>query len=292
MITEQAARQLGNEANGKAARQPGNEATRLQAKPTERQVAANRANAKKSTGPRTAAGKAKSAHNGVKHGLCTRDLILRRADSPEDAAEFEALLAELEEQYGAESAVEQALVESVAACLWRRRRALRFESAAMARQLDAARANEAMDAEQFARVDKSFAEVRASLAEAEEWTDRLKSPPPVEDVAGRQEFDGLVKRLARRFERRERGQALIDRLIVCVGDLVAANLGRMMTIRAEFGRLAGRMEKSQSGEVEVWLPPFEELGKLVRYENMLNRQLHRALMELRRIREDRVNVEL
>ena len=255
-------------------------------KPTPAQLRANRENAKKCTGPKTPEGKAKVSHNAVKHGLCTRDLILRRADSPEDAAEFEALLAELEEQYGAESAVEQALVESVASCLWRRRRALRFEAAAMARQLDAARANEAMDAEQFARVDKSFAEVRASLAEAEAWTDRLKSPPPAADVAERAEFEELVERLAKRFERRERGQALIDRLIVCVGDLVAANLGRMMTIRAEFGRLAGRMEKSQSGEVEVWLPPFEELGKLVRYENMLNRQLHRALTELRRIKAD------
>ena len=37
--------------------------------PTEKQIAANRANAKKSTGPKTAAGKLKSSRNAYRHGL-------------------------------------------------------------------------------------------------------------------------------------------------------------------------------------------------------------------------------
>lgn len=36
---------------------------------SERQIAANRANAKKSTGPRTAAGRSKSSRNAFRHGL-------------------------------------------------------------------------------------------------------------------------------------------------------------------------------------------------------------------------------
>jgi hypothetical protein len=36
---------------------------------TERQIAANRANAKKSTGPKTAAGKQRSSRNAFRHGL-------------------------------------------------------------------------------------------------------------------------------------------------------------------------------------------------------------------------------
>lgn len=36
---------------------------------SEKQIAANRANAKKSTGPKTAAGKAKSSRNALRHGL-------------------------------------------------------------------------------------------------------------------------------------------------------------------------------------------------------------------------------
>ena len=47
-----------------------------------RKLAANRANARLSTGPRTAAGKAHSARNAVRHGLCVsraRDLEILRA---------------------------------------------------------------------------------------------------------------------------------------------------------------------------------------------------------------------
>ena len=42
---------------------------------SERKVKANRENAKKSTGPRTARGKAFSRRNAVKHGLCAKDLF-------------------------------------------------------------------------------------------------------------------------------------------------------------------------------------------------------------------------
>ena len=42
---------------------------------TEKQIAANRANAKRSTGPKTAAGRAKSSRNAYRHGL-SRDLPL------------------------------------------------------------------------------------------------------------------------------------------------------------------------------------------------------------------------
>ena len=48
---------------------------------TEKQIAANRANAKRSTGPKTAAGRAKSSRNAYRHGLSCdlplEDLALR-----------------------------------------------------------------------------------------------------------------------------------------------------------------------------------------------------------------------
>jgi hypothetical protein len=56
---------------------------------TEKQIAANRANAKRSTGPKTAAGKMKSSRNSYKHGL-SRDL-------PLDNPAFEARMNELAE---------------------------------------------------------------------------------------------------------------------------------------------------------------------------------------------------
>ena len=48
---------------------------------TERQIAANRANAKRSTGPRTLAGKLKSSRNAYRHGLS----LPRRLDTVKSA---------------------------------------------------------------------------------------------------------------------------------------------------------------------------------------------------------------
>ena len=50
---------------------------------TQAQVAANRLNARKSTGPRTAEGKTKAAQNAVKHGFrAARDVIVGEDPGP------------------------------------------------------------------------------------------------------------------------------------------------------------------------------------------------------------------
>ena len=50
---------------------------------SEARIAANRLNAQKSTGPRTAEGKAVVAQNAVKHGLLAREGLLRGEDREE-----------------------------------------------------------------------------------------------------------------------------------------------------------------------------------------------------------------
>ena len=49
---------------------------------TEQQIAANRANAQLSTGPRTDAGKAASSTNALRHGLASRGLIILPGQEP------------------------------------------------------------------------------------------------------------------------------------------------------------------------------------------------------------------
>ena len=46
-----------------------------------RQIAANRANAKRSTGPKTEQGKARSRMNAWKHGLTAEDIVIARRGS-------------------------------------------------------------------------------------------------------------------------------------------------------------------------------------------------------------------
>ena len=62
---------------------------------SEARIAANRANAAKSTGPRTAEGKAVSRRNGLVHGLTGEGVVVAEADAPEVARRAEALTADL-----------------------------------------------------------------------------------------------------------------------------------------------------------------------------------------------------
>jgi hypothetical protein len=89
---------------------------------------ANRANAKRSTGPRTARGKRNSSRNALKHGLLSKDLVIGIGEAKENVREFQRLLSELAEDLQPVGRAEESLVEIVASCDWRFRRALRAEA--------------------------------------------------------------------------------------------------------------------------------------------------------------------
>ena len=87
---------------------------------TEAQIRANRENAQKSTGPRTAAGKAASSRNHLTHGLCAGQHLL----DEDDTGEFLALYHDLFERHRPVGALEEALVMRIACHQWRLNRAL------------------------------------------------------------------------------------------------------------------------------------------------------------------------
>jgi hypothetical protein len=78
-------------------------------------LAANRANAQHSTGPRTPEGKATVCLNAVKTGLTGRTVLLPF----EDAASYKALLVEYERALQPVGVEERALVQSLVDCRWR-----------------------------------------------------------------------------------------------------------------------------------------------------------------------------
>ena len=83
---------------------------------TEAQIQANRANAKKSCGPKTDAGKARSRLNGLTHGLRAKNAhpVLPQ----EDPADLEAKIQEWIDDYQPTSAVERELVSRAARLSW------------------------------------------------------------------------------------------------------------------------------------------------------------------------------
>jgi hypothetical protein len=91
---------------------------------SEAQLAANRRNAEKSTGPRTEEGKAKVARNALRHGLRAEKVVI----FDEKSADLEAFVAEQRAAYQPADAVEDQLVERIALCAWRLRRIYRAEA--------------------------------------------------------------------------------------------------------------------------------------------------------------------
>jgi hypothetical protein len=91
---------------------------------TEKQIAANRENAKKSTGPQTLNGKRKSRRNAVRHGLTAETVI----DVIEEAADYEALAAAINADFRPATNFELELIAWLISLLWRLRRATAIES--------------------------------------------------------------------------------------------------------------------------------------------------------------------
>ncbi len=88
------------------------------------QIRANRENAKRSTGPRSEAGKENCKLNALKHGLASRDFVL----GPEEKfEEYEALQAQLRLDHQPATQIEEILVEEIAQSWWRLQRARQHE---------------------------------------------------------------------------------------------------------------------------------------------------------------------
>lgn len=93
-----------------------------------KKIAANRHNAQLSTGPRTERGKSRSRHNARKHGILTSALLITQGEGAEDRAEFDELLNALCDDFAPVGTLEEMLVEKIAVCWWRQKRALCCEA--------------------------------------------------------------------------------------------------------------------------------------------------------------------
>ena len=91
---------------------------------SKRQTAANRRNASRSTGPRTAAGLGASALNALKHGLRSQLTVI----PGENQAGFRALFDAFAEEAAPQSARDLAAVQKIAVCEWRLRRIAAIET--------------------------------------------------------------------------------------------------------------------------------------------------------------------
>ena len=99
---------------------------------TKKQIAANRKNAKKSTGPKTAHGKATVAQNATKHGLTAQKPLIPGEDPDQFAIFNDAMLADLTPQ----GPLETVLANRIITLTWQLNRAPRLQAAAISYMID------------------------------------------------------------------------------------------------------------------------------------------------------------
>src|SRR5581483_3056102 len=99
---------------------------------SEKQIAANRANAAKSTGPRTPEGKARTSQNRARHSTLAGCTVLRA----EDRESFADFVSGFHAEYQPATATELALVDTMATARWRFLRMTNIHAVALDAEFD------------------------------------------------------------------------------------------------------------------------------------------------------------
>ena len=171
---------------------------------TKRQIAANRRNARRSTGPKSAAGKAASSANALRHGLsATRAVVLPDEDGEAYERLRQGVLADLDPA----GALQTALAERIVVLLWRLDRAARLEAelfihgrlAVQRKEVSAAAVRESAAAGLAALLGEADARRREARFEAKRAIDAdiRAQAPSAQVLVERQESAKAFDRLAR-----------------------------------------------------------------------------------------------
>ena len=141
-----------------------------------KQLEANRRNAKLSTGPKTIEGKQRIKFNALSHGFLSKSVLITAKEFPDDAADYGFLLGELRDDLMPVGALEEILVEKIAAAYWRLGRIVRAEASRMS-----SKCNQRSDEEISARVNDAI--ITKALIQSSESLDaestELASNDPV-----------------------------------------------------------------------------------------------------------------
>ena len=100
---------------------------------SQRRIDASRANGAKSSGPITPEGKARSAQNGIRHGILSETLVLEE----ESADRFQSLFHSFQQIFTPVDEFEAVCVETMIAARWRCMRVWTMETAGLQRQMNA-----------------------------------------------------------------------------------------------------------------------------------------------------------
>lgn len=264
---------------------------------SERNRAANRKNAQRSTGPKTEAGKARSRGNAIKHGFFVQEMPLQRWHFTEDFRKAERLFQELVDHFQPVGPVEKILVEMIVECCWKMRRLQIAESASV--KVEIVREQESLQPSQdkkeipavlvaglFARAEKRAAEsgyvdddlVTTILKEslAEEWckTDFLLANQKTRSLATQCADDSNLSG----HEAMKKAQSTLRRKLHALWDRSWEHLAVLEKCVAQ---------QQEPHYEQHLLPDSHFLDNLLRYQGAADRRFYRAIAELERLQRQR-----
>ena len=278
-----------------------------------KQLAANRRNAQKSTGPRTAAGRAVSKMNARKHGILSKAVVVRGWRIKESPRKFAALHQRFTEELGPVGPLEEMLVDQIVTAHWRLRRALTAEAGEIALSVDSgwwkreqhnplplllAMPPNPVSEGLVMRLQHSvwgyryviscLWDVRKSVERDGELTEAALNDFKhcLRDQAGYlgDKLEEFRAWLAENPEKLE-PEALRTRHKEAVLKYLNGEIFNQSYRRAELEKREDSEEAAQ--QAAAVLPEAETLEKILRYETKLERQLYRAMNQLERLQRMR-----
>ncbi len=278
---------------------------------TPKQLAANRRNAQKSTGPRTPKGRAVSKMNAMKHGILSKQVLVNGLVLQESSAELEALHRRFWEDLQPVGVMEEMLVDQIVTAHWRLRRALTAESGEIALSVDTGhrkRSNGTGPVMQWmlwrTHTDTIHAMEKSAIGSAflQDWVrelrDRVEAEGELTEAMVRR-FTGhfgdqpnfLTNRLTELLRNQEANPegmdagALRDRNKAAALAFLDGQAGSFRMWKEQ--RLDEEEYEEEARQAAAVLPSAETLDKILRYETTLNRQLSRAMAQLERVQRRR-----
>lgn len=279
--------------------------------------------ARRATGPRTQQGKERSKHNAVTHGIFSKAVVLKG----ETRADFDALLEALYQDRQPEGALEEILVNKLAALWWRLRRMLTAEGAEIRTgaefiQWDASERNR-RDAKTLPQLDCNGGLIRW-IANPEALQGCLSLLEDLRESLGEDGFDSQFDQailtklygsykawdqeknwektlfdsyllwsrtsLCSEEERKENGYASPQKCKENFLDDVNEEISRLERYRKENAKIwASKLELEP---LRRSVPEGPQADRLLRYEAALSREIDRTLNQLERTQRMRLGQPL
>ena len=265
-----------------------------------KQITANQQNAQKSSGPKSADGKAVTSRNATRHGLLSARLFLQ----DEKPQEFQQLFDELTTTFNPSGILEMVLLEKIAIAIWKQRRIVAAETGAISlrRQTEKvlSKLNGILNIASYSPNALTEADIEPFDKELEKWCKDvlLEYDAIMEDEDEELTFASVEKIAPECWQQLQ--QETVDEeeesaeayLKSCNTDLSAWLVEMKAYADKELAKARQRPKN-----IALFNNAFAEQGILTdkyresfeRYQASLDNQLYKAMKELRQLQEWRLN---